>query len=75
MSEKEKRRAERAALGDAADAIIREIAEGKWRHLASIQNLPLAQCPEILAAIAERVPGYSREEYEAAIARGAFHNR
>jgi hypothetical protein len=64
------------SLDEAAYALSEEARDGLWDNaLKRIPNGQPAACPEIIEALRRKCPGYTLEEYQAAIARGMFNSR
>ena len=58
-------------LNDKAYELCVEVWDGKWEDaLSRVPNGQPAACDEVIAELARRCPGHSREEYENALARG-----
>jgi len=52
-----------------------EIRDGNWDHVAD-PNLKLVDAnPKLIPVLAERCPGFSKEEYAIAIAKGLQSSR
>ena len=67
-----KKHAVRVALLAASDALSDEIWEGRWDHIASLKTHPIGECVDIIDELERRCPGYTRQEYQDAIARSVF---
>jgi hypothetical protein len=64
------------SLDGSAYDLAEEVRAGKWRHVAHIaQGLPATSCREILAELRRRCPGYTEEQYRAAISEALMASR
>ncbi|MEO6876421.1 MAG: hypothetical protein ABI222_16510 [Opitutaceae bacterium] len=57
-------------LLQAAGELASEIRDGKWQHIAELETQPAQGCDEIIAELRSRCSGFTRAEYETAIADG-----
>lgn len=62
-------------LLQAAIELAGEIRDGKWRHVLELEAQPPHVCAEIVAELRSRCPGFTRAEYETAIAEGLLAPR
>ena len=55
----------------AACAICIEVWNGRWNEaLSKVHNGQPAGCPQVIEELARRCPGFTRDEYQHAIATG-----
>jgi hypothetical protein len=62
-------------LGLAAASLAQEIWDGKWAHIADLRKKPVGECADLVDELARRCPGFGRDDYARAIARGMFEQR
>jgi hypothetical protein len=64
-------------LSSTAYALCEEIRDkGAFAEaIGHVHNQQPAGCPEVIGELQRRCPGYTTEEYQAAIARGMFETR
>lgn len=62
-------------LIQAASGLVEEIYEGKWRHVTELETKPAQDCDEIVAELRSRCSGFTRDEYQTAIANGLLAPR
>jgi len=65
----------RPSLKIVAFELGEEIREGRWNHVSGISTKPATACDELIKEFEERCPGYSRLEYQQALAEGLFESR
>jgi hypothetical protein len=59
------------SLDAEAYAIAEEVREGKWDHaLRLVPNGQPAASEDVISELRRRCPGYSKEQYQEAIAKG-----
>jgi hypothetical protein len=59
-----------ATLRRIAGELLDEIRAGKWEHVAELEPKPPVACDELITELRSRCPGFTRDEYEAAITDG-----
>jgi hypothetical protein len=62
-------------LPEASYRLAKEIRDGRWKHVRDLAVKPVPDCEEILQELRRRCPGYSRQDYRTAIAKGVFESR
>lgn len=62
-------------LLQAAGELAGEIRDGKWRHIAELETQPPQSCDAIVTELRSRCSGFTRAEYETAIAEGLLASR
>jgi hypothetical protein len=62
-------------LAKAAYQLAEEIRDGHWDHINDLATKPAQDCQEIIAALSQRCPGYTQEQYKRAISTGLFVSR
>ena len=62
-------------LSEAAYQLGEEIRDGRLKHVADLASKPAPDCDELIRQFERRCPGYSRREYQTALATGLFESR
>lgn len=55
--------------------LAEEVRGGRWDHIPEIKTRPVPSCPEVVAELERRWPGFNFPTYQRAIADGLFETR
>ena len=66
---------DRETLRLSACELAEEVRAGRWDHIAGIKTQPVPACPEVVAELERRCPGFDLPTYRRAIADGLFETR
>ena len=66
---------DKTTLKSVAYHLAEEIRDGRWNHVPGITTEPVRECDELVAEFERRCPGFSRVEYQRALADALFESR